>query len=136
MLMEMLLFNQVVTNILSDFIVHILISFLGTVLFLARYVHNNRKKIRMLKDELDIDQEKTRLEKSEEEVENVEEMVSDVQRSVHRLERYFVGDEDNPSDDGLIVDVEEMKGELQDVRDALIKIEQQSDEVNFDEDKL
>lgn len=90
----------------------------------------------MLKDELDIDQEKTRLEKSEEEVENVEEMVSDVQRSVHRLERYFVGDEDNPSDDGLIVDVEEMKGELQDVRDALIKIEQQSDEVNFDEDKL
>jgi len=85
----------------------VLISILSAGAWLARQTVHNKRDINDLKDETKIAEDPTRLESHEERMERQ-------QNDIAELKGYFVGDDDDPNNPGLLSEIHDIKQSLDD----------------------
>jgi hypothetical protein len=94
-------------SLMSDLLLWVL-GGLGTILSaVSGLVTKNRRDITRLKEETKMDQDDTRLDEHEERLKQQEQLAA-------RMERYFVGDEDDPLDKGALREIHEIRKILED----------------------
>jgi len=96
--------------------------------FLIKEVYEARRERSLIKSELSMGEEKTRLERHEEEMDDMREAVSDFQSSIREMDRHFTGDEDDPSKRGLLNDVHEIRQDMKQVKRSL----RRSDDIDIE----
>lgn len=74
----------------------------------ARFVKSNRDRVEDVESELELDEDgPTRLDQHEAQLEEIE-------SRTERIDRYFLGDADDPAQSGILEDIHEIKEQLDD----------------------
>jgi uncharacterized membrane protein YciS (DUF1049 family) len=120
---------QVVEQTLGNFLAEILFGVVLVLAFLVKGSYEIRQDISLIKAELAMDEEKTRLEEHEEELQDIREAVEQFQQTADRLEVHFVGDENDPSKRGLLQEMHDVKSDLEVIKLAL----KQDDSIDVEE---
>lgn len=126
---------QVIEGALEQFIGEILIGVVLTAIYFLKENYQIKKDITILERELEMSKEKTRLDKHEERLDNLNEILSEFQNSVAEIERHFTGDENDPTREGLLVETHELKSDVRDIRNALMRLDSDNDDIEFDLDE-
>lgn len=120
---------QVVEQALGNFLAEILFGVVLILAFLVKDRYEIKQDIRLIREELSMGEEKTRLEEHEEEMENIREAVAQFQQTADRLETHFVGDDNDPSKQGLLKEMHDVKSDLNTIKLAL----KQDDSIDVEE---
>jgi hypothetical protein len=120
---------QVVEQALGNFLAEILFGVVLILAFLVKDRYEIKQDIRLIREELSMGEEKTRLEEHEEEMENIREAVAQFQQTADRLETHFVGDDNDPSKQGLLKEMHDVKSDLNTIKLAL----KQDDSIDIEE---
>lgn len=105
------LISQSFPSVLSDLTVAVVLGIAGLITGLYRRQKRILNRISELERELDMSTDgKTRLERHED-------RMDEIQNVQERLERYFVGDPDDPADKGLLEEIYEIGETVDDVKE-------------------
>jgi len=85
----------------------VLITILGGGLWIVRQIISNKRSINDLIDETEIDDDPTRLESHESRMERQQEHIAE-------LKSYFIGDDNDPNNPGLLSEIHDIKQSLND----------------------
>ena len=128
--MNMTLIQDTVANFYSEILIMVVFGVVGVV----KFIISNRLMIREIKSEAQMEEERNRFEKHEDEIDELRNILDDFVDVAERLDRHFTGDDNDPTNHGLIVDVHDLKDELREINRMMREIERQSDEIEFDEE--
>jgi len=120
--------ERALSNIVTELVVLVLLA----MLYFFKKDYEIKNDINELRGELEMSGDMSRLDKHDERLENVDDAVDDVRQSVNKIERHFVGDEDDPKNKGLLKETYELRKEVAQIRNALVSIDDRSQEIDID----
>lgn len=109
----------VVTEALANFAVEILLLLISGVAYSVRYVHKSMSEIQ---DQVDGVEEELELQSSgQTRLERHNTRMEELQKTQNRLMRYMVGDANDPSDAGLLHEIEEIHTKVDSISEDINK---------------
>lgn len=123
---------QVIEGALKEFFGEILIGIALTAVYFLKENYRMKKDLTTVQRELEMSKEKTRLDKHEERLDDFSDMMSEIQTSIDEIERHFTGDDEDPTRRGLLVETHQLKQDVRDIRNALIRLDSDNDDIKFD----
>lgn len=107
----------VVTEALANFAVEILLLLISGVAYAVRYVHKSMSEIQ---DQVDGVEEELELQSSgQTRLERHNTRMEELQKTQNRLMRYMVGDANDPSDAGLLHEIEEIHTKIDELSEDI-----------------
>ena len=108
--MALTLIRSVVDG-LGNFIGAVFIGIAGATVELYRRIRENSQRLDQLEEETEIENDPTRMERHESRMQSQED-------TLNRIERYLVGDKDDPSSEGLLTEVHEIHDTVREQDDS------------------
>lgn len=123
---------QVIEGALENFIGEILLGAVLTVVFFLKENYQIKQQLTVVTQELEMSRDKTRLDRHEDRLDNVNEAVDEVKQSVERIEKHFTGNDDDPTNEGLLKETHLLQQDIREVKKILVKMEAENEDFDLD----